>query len=124
MSKVQTLDERKQARVEEIRAGFARLREELVEYGRTHGGRFWLYGSAVTDRLRFDSYIDILVDFDDARRVAALDFVEERARASTSRATLIPRRDSVRPFSRESRRVLSSSRERRQWCGIMLAGRD
>jgi predicted nucleotidyltransferase len=77
MMRVQTLDERKRVRVEEIRAGFARLREKLAEYGRAHGGRFWLYGSAVTDRLRFDSDIDILVDFDDAKRVAALDFVED-----------------------------------------------
>ncbi len=35
-----TLSDRKKARVEEIRAGFARLREELSGYGRTHGGRF------------------------------------------------------------------------------------
>jgi predicted nucleotidyltransferase len=76
MATVQTLDERKRARVEEIRAGFVRLREELAEYGRSHGGRFWVYGSAVAGRLRFDSDIDILVDFDDANTVAALDFVE------------------------------------------------
>jgi predicted nucleotidyltransferase len=77
MPDVQTLEERKRARVAEIRAGFAYLREELADYGRAHGGKFWVYGSAVTDRLRFDSDIDILVDFDDADRVAALDFVED-----------------------------------------------
>lgn len=76
MARVQTLDQRKRARVEEIRAGFARLREQLAEYGRSHGGQFWCYGSAVTDRLRFDSDIDILVDFDAANTAAALDFAE------------------------------------------------
>jgi predicted nucleotidyltransferase len=76
MSNVQTLEERKRARAEEIRASFACLRDELTEYGRSHGGRFWVYGSATTDRLRFDSDIDILVDFDAASTAAALDFVE------------------------------------------------
>jgi predicted nucleotidyltransferase len=76
MAGVQTLEERKLARVEEIRKGFARLCEELAEYGRTQGGRFWVYGSAATGRVRFDSDIDILVDFDDANAAAALEFVE------------------------------------------------
>jgi predicted nucleotidyltransferase len=76
MARVQTLDERKRARVEELRAGFALLRGQLAEYGRAHGGRFWCYGSAVTDRLRFDSDIDTLVDFDAANTTAALGFAE------------------------------------------------
>jgi len=76
MTAVQTLDERKRARAEEIREGVGRLRDELAEYGRTHGGRFWLYGSAVTDRIRYDSDIDILVDFDPLRTAAAFDFLE------------------------------------------------
>jgi predicted nucleotidyltransferase len=76
MAAVQTLDERKRARAEEIREGVARLRDELAEYGRTHGGRFWLYGSAVTGRIRYDSDIDVLVDFDRSRMAAAFDFLE------------------------------------------------
>jgi predicted nucleotidyltransferase len=91
MAKVQTLEERKRARVEEIRAGFARLREELADYGRGHGGKFWVYGSAATDRLRFDSDIDILADFGDADRVAALDFVESACARLGLRCDVQPR---------------------------------
>lgn len=76
MTTVVTLDEQKRARVEEIRTDFARLRAELADYGRTHGGKFWIYGSAVTDRLHYDSDIDVLVDFDRSQTPAAFDFLE------------------------------------------------
>jgi len=76
MESVQTIEQRKEARVEEIRAGLVRLRDQLADYGRLHRGKFWIYGSAATGRLRFDSDIDILVDFDDARIADALDFAE------------------------------------------------
>ena len=76
MTAVQTIDDRKKARVEEIRAGFSRLREELAAYGHDNSGKFWVFGSAATGRFHFDSDIDILVDFDDARLGRALDFVE------------------------------------------------
>jgi hypothetical protein len=55
MMAVQTLEDRKKARVEEIRAGFSRLREELAAYGHDNGGKFWVFGSAVTGRFHFDS---------------------------------------------------------------------
>jgi hypothetical protein len=47
MTRVQTLEERKRARVEEIRAGLDVLRIKLTEYGRAHGGKFMMFGSAV-----------------------------------------------------------------------------
>ena len=77
METVITLEERKRARVEEIRAGFARLRDALAGYGRAHGGKFWIYGSAAAGRVHFESDIDILVDFPEAKTSAALTFVEE-----------------------------------------------
>jgi predicted nucleotidyltransferase len=76
MAAVQTLDERRRARVEEIRTGFARLCDEMAGYGRTHGGKFWVYGSAVTGCLRYDSDIDVLVDFDQSQIPPAFDFLE------------------------------------------------
>lgn len=76
MTTVQTLADRKKARVEEIRAGFARLRKDLANYGLAHRGKFWVYGSAATGQFHFDSDIDIIVDFDDADIGHALDFVE------------------------------------------------
>jgi predicted nucleotidyltransferase len=77
MAKVQTLADRKKARVEAIRAGFARLREELANFGLSHHGKFWVYGSASTGKFHLDSDIDIIVDFDEAQTNHALDFVEE-----------------------------------------------
>jgi predicted nucleotidyltransferase len=76
MTLVQTLAERKRARVEEIRAGIDVLRKKLAEYGRAHGGKFMMFGSAVNGGLHYDSDVDILVDFDDIGVGAALDFVE------------------------------------------------
>jgi len=64
MTLVQTLAERKRARVEEIRAGLDVLRKKLTEYGRAHGGKFMMFGSAVNGGLHYDSDVDILVDFD------------------------------------------------------------
>jgi predicted nucleotidyltransferase len=77
MTEVQTLADRKKARVEEIRAGFARLREELTIFGLSHRGKFWVYGSAATGEFHPDSDIDIIADFDDTQIIHALDFVEE-----------------------------------------------
>lgn len=76
MSSYLTLEQRKSARLGEIQRGFAQLCAELADYGRSNGGKFWLYGSAVKDRLRFDSDIDILVDFDAPQLAQAVGFVE------------------------------------------------
>jgi predicted nucleotidyltransferase len=77
MAEVQTLADRKKARVEEIRAGFVRLREELANFGLSHQGKFWVYGSAATGKFHPHSDIDIIVDFDEAQTNQALDFVEQ-----------------------------------------------
>ena len=77
MVSVQTLAQRKEARVDEIRAGGARLREALAVYGRAHGGRFLIYGSAATGRLHYESDVDLLVDFPADLTSEALDFVED-----------------------------------------------
>lgn len=91
MSGVTTLAQRKQARVEEIRAGLACLREELAAYGEAHGGRFWLYGSAVTGRIHYESDVDILTDFDADRTEAAIDFVERTCEALRLKADVQPK---------------------------------
>ncbi len=76
MAELLTLEQRKHARLAEIRAGVERLREELSQYGDARGGRFWIYGSAASGRMRFDNDVDIIVDFEDEAVAAALDFVE------------------------------------------------
>ena len=73
---VVTLAVRKRLRVDQIRMSIDALREELGRYGSGHGGRFWLFGSAATGRLHYDSDIDIVADFDDAEMAAALAFAE------------------------------------------------
>ena len=76
MKDILTLRDRKKARVDEIRTAFAILRSELIDYGRTHGGCFIVYGSATSGKFHFESDVDILVDFDEANLGRALDFVE------------------------------------------------
>jgi predicted nucleotidyltransferase len=72
-----TLAQRKKARVDQIRQGIEHLRAALAEYARNNDGRFWLYGSAASGDLRYDSDADILVDFDPAALPAAMSFAEE-----------------------------------------------
>jgi predicted nucleotidyltransferase len=71
-----TLTERKEARVAQIRGGLERLRIELADYARRNGGRFWLYGSAASGDVRYDSDADILVDFEPDVLSAAVVFAE------------------------------------------------
>ena len=72
-----TMSERKAARVAEIRHALGLLRERLAAYARAHGGRFLLYGSAARDALRYDSDIDLVVDFPPNAEGAAWTFAEE-----------------------------------------------
>ena len=91
MAEVQTLADRKKARVEEIRAGFARLREELANFGLSHQGKFWIYGSASTGKFHPASDIDIIADFDDTQINQALDFVEQTCARLGLRADVQPK---------------------------------
>jgi len=79
MDAVVTLRRRKSDRVDQIREALARLRDELAEYGRLHGGRFWIYGSAASGELHFESDIDVIADFDPETTSGAMAFLESRA---------------------------------------------
>jgi predicted nucleotidyltransferase len=72
-----TLTERKEARVAQIRSGIERLRAELADYARHKGGEFWLYGSAASGEVHYDSDVDILVDFAPDVLAAAVVFAED-----------------------------------------------
>lgn len=72
-----TLAERKAARVAEMREALALLRERLRDYARQHGGRFLLYGSAARGELRYDSDVDLVLDFPGDAEEAAWVFAEE-----------------------------------------------
>jgi predicted nucleotidyltransferase len=72
-----TLAERKRARTEQIRHGIERLKVELADYAGKNHGRYWLYGSAASGNLRYDSDADILVDFEADALPAAMTFAED-----------------------------------------------
>ena len=85
-----TLAERKAARVAFLHEAVAALRNRLREYARSHGGRFLLYGSAARGDLRFDSDIDMLIDFPEDRLSDAWRFAEDRCRELDLKADLCP----------------------------------
>jgi len=72
-----TLTERKAARVAEIRRALGVLRERLYDYARRHGGKFLLYGSAARGALRYDSDVDLVLDFPPELEHDAWTFAEE-----------------------------------------------
>jgi predicted nucleotidyltransferase len=63
MDGIVTLPERKAAEAERRRLAVEALRGVLAGYAREHGGRFWLYGSAARGTMRYNSDVDLLVDF-------------------------------------------------------------
>lgn len=74
---IRTLAERKADAAAAKAAALERLRPALAEAARGLGGRFLLYGSAAQGRLRYDSDVDLLLDFpDDAATTAAWDAAE------------------------------------------------
>ena len=76
-----TLTERKAAKVAAMAAAVEQLGAELAAYGREHGGRFVLFGSAARGELRDDSDVDILADFPGEAGQPAWDYAEERGYA-------------------------------------------
>ncbi len=68
---IKTLAERKAAAVAAKQAGLAALRVSLGQVARGLGGRFLLIGSAARGALRFDSDIDLLLDFADGAPTSA-----------------------------------------------------
>jgi predicted nucleotidyltransferase len=76
MDRIVTLTERKAAEAERRRQAVESLRMVLAGYARTHGGRFLLFGSAARGTMRYDSDVDILVDFPPDALDAAWSFAE------------------------------------------------
>lgn len=78
-----------------------RVVERLRAYARSGTGRFVIFGSFVARRLRYDSDLDVLIDFPASDSAAAWEFVEDacaRARiepdihdASTSKPAFVAR---------------------------------
>ncbi len=79
-NRIVTLKERKTAERARREAAVAVLRARLAAYAAAQGGRFLLYGSAARGTMRYNSDVDVLVDFPAQRKAAAWDFAEEVAR--------------------------------------------
>lgn len=76
MTGIVTLPERKRDEAARRARSATALLPVLTAYARDHGGRFLLYGSAARGQMRFDSDVDILLDFPDATQTDAWSFAE------------------------------------------------
>jgi Nucleotidyltransferase domain len=72
--------ERKAAEAERRQSAVDAMRPALAAYAREHGGRFLLFGSAARGQMRFDSGVDILVDFPPDALDDAWNFAERACR--------------------------------------------
>ena len=63
MERIVTLSEHKAAEAARRSRAVDELRPILAAYARAHGGRYLLFGSAARGEMRYDSDVDILVDF-------------------------------------------------------------
>lgn len=76
MQRIVTLAERKAAEAVRRAAAVEDLAAALTAYARAHAGRFLLFGSAARGTMRWDSDVDLLVDFPEDSISAAWGFAE------------------------------------------------
>jgi predicted nucleotidyltransferase len=80
---VVTISERKARGAALVRSAAARVMDELKTYAGAHGGRFLVFGSVATGKVKFDSDLDVVVDFPDGLENAAIEFVEDACAANS-----------------------------------------
>lgn len=90
MQRTVTLSERKAAEAVRRRDAVATLVVALSAYARAHGGRFLLYGSAARETMKYDSDIDLLLDFPDDALTDAWDYAETACWDSGVEPDLLP----------------------------------
>ena len=78
MDRIVAIAERKAAEATRRQRAVAELRCVLDAYARAHGGRFLLFGSAARGQMRYDSDVDILVEFPPDQHAAAWNFAERQ----------------------------------------------
>jgi predicted nucleotidyltransferase len=76
----ETLSSIKTSEVAKIAAGIVLLKRELLNYARLHKGSFFIYGSVAKGNYRYDSDIDVLIDFPAESSSMAWRFCEEACR--------------------------------------------
>lgn len=77
---VTTLTERKSAETARRMRAADDAVSELRAYARSHGGRFVVFGSYVTRAMRFDSDLDVMLDFPAHAADQAWQFAEDLGR--------------------------------------------
>ncbi len=80
MSSVVTVPERKARETERRREAAAAVIEDLLDFVKSRGGRFYVFGSVAEGRLRYNSDVDILIDVPPDLGRAAWDHAEEAGR--------------------------------------------
>jgi predicted nucleotidyltransferase len=80
MSRIVTVTERKDWESARRRAAADVVMSEMKAFGTERGGRFFIFGSAAEDRMKFDSDLDVVVDFPAEREAEAVNFVEDVCR--------------------------------------------
>jgi predicted nucleotidyltransferase len=77
LARIVTLRERKATEAARRTAAADRIALKLQTYAREHGGRYLLFGSAARSEMRFDSDIDVLVDFPEDQMRDAMNAAED-----------------------------------------------
>ncbi len=80
MSSIVTIAERKTREAERRGRAADAVMDELRDFVRTRGGRFYVFGSVAQGRIRYNSDLDILIDVPKALELAAWERVEEAGR--------------------------------------------
>ncbi|GJD57710.1 nucleotidyltransferase domain-containing protein [Methylobacterium dankookense] len=95
---IRTLRDRKRDEARRRTEAVAVLSERLRRHAREAGGRYLLYGSAGRGAMRFDSDVDLLVDFPAEAEAAAWRFAEAACAAEGIAADIRPIAWCTEPF--------------------------
>lgn len=98
MFRIVTVAERKDRERARRRAAADVVMSQMKAFGAEHGGRFFVFGSAAEDRMKFDSDLDVVVDFPAEREAEAVDFVEDVCRGQNIPADIHVKSRSSRRF--------------------------
>jgi predicted nucleotidyltransferase len=80
MPGIVTVPERKAREAARRRAAARDVMTEAREFATVCGGRFYVFGSAAEDRMKYDSDFDVVVDFPSATETEAAEFIEDACR--------------------------------------------
>lgn len=107
MPRIVTVAERKSRETARRRAAADLIMSEMRTFGAARGGRFLIFGSAAEGRMKFDSDLDVVVDFPADMESEAIEFVEDACRKQDLPADIhLKSRSSGRFLNRIRRHVV------------------